>query len=136
MTEIPLNVEPLTKEKEVKPRISEETRERKVLRPKSKGSPKKSTEIKEAQELLAKPLVNEEEREDVYAISNRRGKWTKHLVGQAAWGIPLDKLSTLCVWNFAERNVRMSAPCKKCFKGKTERDGVKGAREWAQEMSI
>ena len=76
MTEIPLNVEPVTKEKEVKPRISEETRERKALRPKSKGSPKKSTEIEEAQELLAKPLVNEEEREEVYAISERQADET------------------------------------------------------------
>ena len=145
MTEIPLNDAHEAKKLTADPDISEATRERKALRPKAKSSPKKSEDEENLRGVTEKPLVNDGEKEEIFAVSNTRGKWVKHLVGQAAWGIPLDNWSTLCGWQFARRNVkveltkrpcRSAVPCKKCFKQQEERDGVRKAREWAQELDL
>lgn len=78
-----------------------------------------------ANEKTIKPFVDDEQQGPVYAMSNSRRKWTQRIVGQAAWGIPLDSWATICGWNFARRNVKVeltktptwkSAPCKTCFK--------------------
>ena len=143
MTEIPLNVEPAEKEPEGKQIISDETIERKTLRPKAKGSPKRTAEVMETQPQPVKSIVDEEKGEEVYAISNTRGKWTKHVVGQAAWGIPLDKWFSLCGWNFAKRNVkveltkkpsRLSVLCKSVRRSKwsatVSEELVNGRKKW------
>ena len=57
---------------------------RKSLRPKREASPKRSTEAAQQVQAKEKPIVNEADKEKVYALSNPREKWTKHLVGQAA----------------------------------------------------
>ena len=145
MMEVPLNIDRETKDTEVKPIIAETTREKKALRPKARAAPKgpQDTEMQSASPV--KPLVENTTNEEVYAVSNTRGKWTKHWVGQAAWGIPLDQWNTLCGWNFAKKNVkveltkrpsRATVACKKCQKVIQERDGVKRAREWAQEIHL
>jgi hypothetical protein len=55
---------------------------RKSLSPKQKASPKKTAEGEQPVPIQE----SENDKEKVYALSNARGKWTKHLVGQAAWG--------------------------------------------------
>ena len=70
----------------------------------------------------------------------------KALGGASSLGrIPLDNWATICGWNFAKKNVkveltqrptRAAVPCKKCYKLMEERDGVKGAREWAPDMNL
>ena len=72
----------------------------------------------------------------MFALSKTRGRLTKH---------PLDSWATICGWNFAKRNVKVeltqnscksASECKKCFKLNGERDGVRGAREWAHSMDL
>ena len=140
MTEIPMNSEAKT-ETSRQPDDGKRERERKrALRPKSSAAPKRDSPPGE-QVLEAKPLLDQKQADQVFAMSKARGKLTKHIVGQAAWGIPLDSDSwaTICGWNFAKRNVKVeltqhpqksALECKKCFKLEKVRDGVKGAREW------
>ena len=120
----------------MKPIIAETTREKKALRPKARAAPKEPQDTEMQSASPVKPLVENTTNEEVYAVSNTRGKWTKHWVGQAAWGIPLDQWNTLCGWNFAKKNVkveltkrpsRATVACKKCQKVIQERDGVKRA---------
>ena len=150
MTEVPINKHlpassALFQSQPEVPEIDAGKIERKALRPKHKAAPEKKRDSPEKLVEVKKPLVNDADKEKVFALSNSRGKWTKHLVGQAAWGIPLDSWATVCGWNFAKRNVkveltqkpsRLAAPCKKCFRLESVRDGVKGAREWAQEIEL
>ena len=106
MAEIPLNLEPEKKEVEQTPAIAEKTVRKNALRPKAKSSPKKLGEDGDTPQTT-KPLVKNSETEEIYAISNTRGNWMKHVVGQAAWGILLDEWTTLCGWHFARRNVKV-----------------------------
>ena len=144
MTELPMNAGAVPKNsyhgEEGKAKAKQ-----KALRPKAAAVPDSKDKGNRAHGSPVKPLVNNDETEQVYAMSNSRGKWTQHIVGQAAWGIPLDSWSTICGWNFAKRSVkveltkepgRRSMPCKKCFKLKEERDGVRGAREWAHKLKL
>ena len=148
MMEIPLN-RGWIPEKDMEPDktadAKQEKYERKACRPKRKAAPKMLEESPEKPTEVNKPLIDDAEKDKVFALSKSRGKWTKHLVGQAAWGIPLDNWSTVCGWNFARKNVKVeltqkptreAVPCKKCFKLMEGRDGVKGAREWAPEMAL
>ena len=144
MTEMPMNVtnrEP--KELDEEQKAQQERQQRRALKPKARASPKKEDSPEKKREH--KPLVHDEEKEQVYAVSKSRGTSIKHLVGQAAWGIPLDSWTTACGWNFARKNVKveltkrpslMAKKCKKCFKLREERDKVMRAREWAQEMKL
>ena len=149
MTELPMNVKTHAEPKEDESPQQEKFR-KKALRPKSAAAPPKAVEPQNEEghadpDPEIKPLLKEEQGGQVYAMSRSRGKWTKHIVGQAAWGIPLDSWSTICGWNFAKRNVKVEltqkppkgAPqCKKCFKLQGGRDRVKGAREWAQQLKL
>ena len=144
MTELPMNVIPADQAGDNNKDRQEETRKRRALRPKSSAAPPRDNIAPEPVQRQ-KPLIDEEEKETVYALSRYRGKTTKHVVGQAAWGIPLDSWTTICGWNFAKRNVKVeltknpckrAQQCKKCQKLESERDGVKGAREWAHQMKL
>lgn len=138
MTEIPMNSEAKT-ETSRQPDDGKRERERKrALRPQSSAAPKRDSPPGE-QVLEAKPLLDQKQADQVFAMSKARGKLTKHIVGQAAWGIPLDSWATICGWNFAKRNVKVeltqhpqksALECKKCFKLEKARDRVKGAQEW------
>ena len=84
------------------------------------------------------------ETKPLMAVSRVRKEATAHRVGQASWGIKLDQWTTLCGWHFARRNVKVeltrlvpktARSCAKCEKIWLERDGVKGAREWAHQLS-
>ena len=84
----------------------------------------------------AKPLM---------AVSRVRKEITAHRVGQASWGIKLDEWTTICGWRFARRNVKVELTrlipkqaknCSKCEKIWSERDGVRGAREWAHQLDL
>eukprot|EP00435_Cladocopium_sp_Y103_P072030 s106_g39.t1 len=144
LTELPMNTRVKTPGTNDEGNEDQTKATRRALRPKAKASPAVGETKKEAPSVEVKPLVNNEGEGPVYAVSKTRGNWTKHIVGQAAWGIPLDSWATLCGWNFARRNVkveltrrptRLASVCKKCEKFAKERDGVKGAREWAHNMS-
>ena len=123
----------------------EEKLKRKALRPKSAAAPPLRGKFLQEHVGKCNPLIDGDERGQIFAISTARGKRTRHIVGQAAWGIPLDNWATVCGWNFARRNVKVeltrelsekSSPCKKCAKIEAERDGVRGAREWAHQMEV
>ena len=144
MTEMPMNITNRgSEELDEEQKVQQERQRKRALRPKAKASPKE--EDSPEKKMEHKPLVHDEEKEPVYAVSKSRGTSTKHLVGQAAWGIPLDSWTTACGWNFARKNIKveltkkpslMAKKCKKCFKLREERDKVMRAREWAQEMSF
>jgi hypothetical protein len=143
MTEIPMNTLPHEPQGESTTKNPEESQNRRALRPKASAKAKAQLPEEEPQVNQAKQLISDGQEGPIYAISRSRGGWTKHIVGKAAWGIPLDSWSTICGWNFARRNVKVeltqnpsknATECKKCSKFFIERDGVKGAREWAQHM--
>ena len=145
MTEMPLNATILKNSEEEEKPLPKEICKRKALRPKAKPTPSEHSESPQKSPTKIKPLVPEGAHERVFAVSKSRSNWTRHTVGQAAWGIPLDNWTTLCGWNFARKNVkveltkhpsRLTRPCKKCQKLEMERDGVRGAREWAHLMSF
>ena len=98
MTEIPLNrTWPTERETEAPNTVDakKDKYEKRACRPKRKAAPKESADPRKPAEIN-KPLVDESDKDKVFALSNSRGKWAKHFVGQAAWGIPLDNWSTVC----------------------------------------
>lgn len=105
MTEIPMNT--TTDGMELESKSMEASPNKRVLRPKSSASAKKARKEDNSPESRPKHLVDEPEKGPVYAVSRSRGTWTKHVVGQASWGIPLDSCATICGWNFARRNVKV-----------------------------
>ena len=105
MTEIPMNT--TTDGMELESKSMEASPNKRVLRPKSSASAKKARKEDNSPESQPKHLVDEPEKGPAYAVSRSRGTWTKHVVGQASWGIPLDSWATICGWNFARRNVKV-----------------------------
>eukprot|EP00435_Cladocopium_sp_Y103_P010334 s4293_g2.t1 len=147
LTELPMNMvawneTPLTAQE---CNNSQDLAERKALKPKAKSTRRDVAKQEKSSEEAPNPITNDETKEPVYAISRSRGKVIKHVVGQAAWGIPLDNWATLCGWSFARRNVKVELTrkptktavlCLKCRKIRDERDGVSGAREWAHNINL
>eukprot|EP00435_Cladocopium_sp_Y103_P008713 s2755_g2.t1 len=125
LTELPMNV-PASGDRGAAGLEADRSKtERRALRPKSKASSIQATASKQPETQPVQPIVDNETKELVFAVSRSRGRVTKHIVGQAAWGIPLDSWATLCGWNFARRNVRVeltrkppriATHCKKCWK--------------------
>ena len=143
MTEIPMNMPQQEQQGENAAKSPEKSQNRRALRPKASAKAKAQAHEEESHVNQTKQLISDGQEGPIYAISRSRGGWTKHIVGKAAWGIPLDSWSTICGWNFARKNVKVeltqnpgknAIECKKCSKFFSERDGVKGAREWAQHM--
>ena len=86
MTEIPVNEGQHKQDSPPKKVVTEGVAKRKALRPKQAASPPAVREEKSLEKKV-KRLVDEDEKKQVFALSNTKKKRTKHIVGQAAWWI-------------------------------------------------